>query len=340
LTQTQQYNRFDRQVASGINVFFASLSRYVQGFFALLDRKLTVMVVPHSHDQVVHLQTNVFSLALGILLVAGIASTFFVHTKNALQSDAEIAALREQNRETMASFDELRDENNNLLQTARRFQSSLSKSLSLLGVVPSGTSQDQPGRTGDLAGLLSTNDLAAGTVREARDIKQFNAYLENSIEPVERMGKMLELHGTLFTDIPSIWPLKGSTGHISMQFGQAINPITGQFYIHKGLDVSTYRIGDPVQVTANGQVVGINYDPTGYGNYLIVKHKYGLYTLYAHLHSVRVHKGAFVTQGQVFGYIGDTGVVTGPHLHYEVHVGSDVVDPLKYVNLKVPVQEQ
>jgi murein DD-endopeptidase MepM/ murein hydrolase activator NlpD len=339
LTQTQQYNRFDRQVAIGINGFFVSFSRFMQGFFSLLDRRLTVMVVPHSNDQVVHLRTNVFSLALGILLVVGIASTFFVHTKDALQSGAEIAALREQNRETMASFDELRDENNNLLQTARRFQSSLSKSLSLLGIIPSGTSQEQPGKTGDLAGLLSTNDLATGTVREARDIKQLNTYLENSIEPVERMGKMLELHGTLFTDIPSIWPLKTS-GHISMQFGQAINPITGQFYIHKGLDVSTYRIGDPVQVTANGQVVGISYDGTGYGNYLIVKHKYGLYTLYAHLNSVRVQKGAFVTQGQVIGTIGATGVVTGPHLHYEVHVGSDVVDPLKYVNMKVPLQDQ
>jgi septal ring factor EnvC (AmiA/AmiB activator) len=298
------------------------------------------MVVPHSQDRVVHLQTNVFSLALGILLMAGIASTFFVHTKNALQTDAEITALREKNRETMASFDELRDENNNLLQTARRFQSSLSKSLSLLGIVSSGTSQENAGKTGDLAGLLSTNDLAVGTVREARDIKQFNTYLENSIEPVERMGKMLELHGTLFTDIPSIWPLKGNTGHISMQFGQAINPITGQFYIHKGLDVSTFRVGDPVHVTANGQVVGVSYDATGYGNYVIVKHKYGLYTLYAHMNSVRVQKGAFVTQGDVIGTIGGTGVVTGPHLHYEVHVGSDVVDPLKYVNIKIPTSEQ
>jgi murein DD-endopeptidase MepM/ murein hydrolase activator NlpD len=226
-----------------------------------------------------------------------------------VQTGAEIADLREKNRETLASFDELRDENNNLLQTARRFRQSLSKSLSLMGISPTASTREQPGKTGDLAGLLSTDDLASGTVREAADIKQLNAYLESSIEPVERMGKLLELHGTLFTDIPSIWPLRGGIGHVSMQFGQNINPNTGQFYIHKGLDVSTYRIGDPVAATANGQVVGVNYDPNGYGNYLIIKHKYGLYTLYA-------------------------------HLHYEVHVGSDVVDPLKYVNLKVPIQDQ
>ena len=118
-----------------------------------------------------------------------------------------------------------------------------------------------------------------------------------------------------------------------MAFGQNVHPITNQWYIHKGLDFSTYRTGDPVIATANGQVVTVGHDDS-FGNYVIIKHKYGFYTRYAHLNTVRVAKGQQVTQRQIIGTIGNTGITTGPHLHYEVHIGSDVVDPAKYINIK------
>ena len=118
-----------------------------------------------------------------------------------------------------------------------------------------------------------------------------------------------------------------------MEFGQNKHPITGQWYIHKGLDFSTWRSGDPVVSTADGQVVTVAFD-TSFGHYVIVKHKHGIYTRYAHLNSFRVKKGEYVEQGQVIGTVGNTGITTGPHLHYEVHIGSDVVDPAKYINVK------
>jgi murein DD-endopeptidase MepM/ murein hydrolase activator NlpD len=119
-----------------------------------------------------------------------------------------------------------------------------------------------------------------------------------------------------------------------MGFGPMVHPITGQWYVHKGIDMSTWRSGDPIHVAANGQVVTVAYD-MGYGNNVIVKHKHGIYTRYAHMNTIRVTKGQFVSQGDVIGTIGNTGVTTGPHLHYEVHIGSDVVDPVKYLNIKV-----
>ena len=100
------------------------------------------------------------------------------------------------------------------------------------------------------------------------------------------------------------------------------------------MDFSTYRSGDPVIATANGQVVTVGYD-SSFGNNVIIKHKHGMYTRYAHLSTIRVKKGQYVSQRDVIGTIGNTGVTTGPHLHYEVHIGSDVVDPAKYVTMKV-----
>ena len=68
--------------------------------------------------------------------------------------------------------------------------------------------------------------------------------------------------------------------------------------------------------------------PIGFSN------KYGIYTRYAHLDTVRVKKGQVVSQRDVIGTLGDSGLAVGAHLHYEVHIGSDVVDPAKYVNIK------
>jgi murein DD-endopeptidase MepM/ murein hydrolase activator NlpD len=339
LAHTHQYKKFEKRLAGAAGGVagkgFSAARRGMSRMFALLDRKLTIMIVPHSNNRVLNLQTNVFALLFGFLLLAGLGATFVVFSQNAVKDGVQISHLRDENRRTLASLDELRDENNNLLQTAKRFQSSLSQSLSLLGIAPTNSARQTPVRTSDLASLFTTDDLAAGSIQETANIRQLAAYLEGAMQPIEQIGKLLEAQGTLLSDIPSISPVKTGTFHVSMPFGQNIHPITGQWYIHKGLDLSTYRIGDGVMATANGQVVSINYDGAGFGNYIIIRHKHGMYTLYAHMNNVRVRKGQFVTQGETVGTIGATGVVTGPHLHYEVHVGSDVVDPVKYIALKL-----
>jgi murein DD-endopeptidase MepM/ murein hydrolase activator NlpD len=308
--------------------------RFFVSLFHILDNKLTIMVVPHSAGKVVNLQTNVFSLIFGIVIIIGIVSSFFYFNSRVAGSSAEIARLMSENRQTLASLDELRDENNNLLQTAKRFQNSLSQSLALLGINQGDTVAKASMQNGDLSVLFNTDSTASGTLKESADIRSLASYLDNAVQPIEQIGKMLESQNTLFSDIPSIWPVQHPNAHISMAFGPTIHPITGQWYIHKGIDFSTWRSGDPILATANGQIVTVGYN-TSFGNYVIIKHKHGIYTRYAHMSTIRVRKGQFVSQRDVIGTIGNTGVTTGPHLHYEVHIGSDVVDPVKYINIKV-----
>ncbi len=337
MARSRRYKRIEKNFTSrvlhGIGNFFAHIGHFIAQVFKIFDNKLTIMVVPHSKGKVMNIQTNVFAMVMGILVVVGLASSFIYFNKRAISTGVEISRLREENRETLASLDELRDENNNLLQAAKRFQSSLSQSLSLLGIEQSTPISKNSNSDSDLSSLFDTQDITSGTLIETADIKKLTAYLENAVEPIEEIGKMLQTQGTLFTDIPNVWPVKGGIGHISMEFGQNIHPITGQWYIHKGLDFSTWRSGDPIVATANGQVVTVGRDDS-FGNYVIIKHKYGIYTRYAHMATVRVRKGDTVHQRQTIGTIGSTGIVTGPHLHYEVHIGSDVVDPAKYINIK------
>ena len=338
MPRSRRYKRLEKNTISSLVNFAGKGIRQVGNlfskFFAVCDRKLTIMIVPHSQDKVFNIQTNVFALVFGVIIICGILASFFYFNKQIIGSNIEISRLVQENRDTLASLDELIDENENLLQTAKRFQSSLTQSLALLGISqPAGISQGAANGS-DLSSLFSTRDMAAGSLQETTDIKQLTSYLEGAIQPIEQIGRMLETQGTLFSDIPSIWPLKNGIGHISMEFGQNIHPITGQWYIHKGLDFSTWRQGDPIVATANGQVVTVTYD-SGFGNYVIIKHKHGIYTRYAHMSAVYVKKGQFVSQHDVIGAIGNTGHSTGPHLHYEVHIGSDVVDPAKYINVKL-----
>lgn len=338
MSRTQKYKKIEKRFASNVQNKFVSFFKAVKSFFVkvfkIFDSKLTIMIVPHSQSKVVNIQTNVFALSSGLLIVVGIVVSFFYFNRRAIVSNAEITSLVNENRETLASLDALRDENINLLQSAKRFQATLSESLSLLGIDKNTSSSKNTVSNSDLASLFSSNNVLSGTMGEASDIRSLSAYLENSIQPIEQIGKMLENQKNLFKEIPNIWPVKNPNTHISMLFGPNLHPITGQWYIHKGVDFSTWRQGDPVMATANGQVVTVAYDNT-FGNYVIIRHKHGMYTRYAHMSVSLVKKGAFVNQGDIIGRIGNTGITTGPHLHYEVHIGSDVVDPSKYIHVKL-----
>jgi len=338
VAKTRGYKRVEISIVRSIGRFFrslgASVAAGVSAVFRGGRRKLTIMVVPHSQKRVVNFQTTMFSLTAFIVIAVGIVVSFFWFTRNSLDSGATISRLESEARETRASLDRLKDETGSLLKAAQNFQNAFSSTLSVIGLDSTATTVKSDIQNGDLTSLFNIKESAQGTVKEIAELQRLRGYLEDSVQPIQEIGKLLDSQSALFSDIPSLWPIKGGIGHISMQFGQNRHPFTGQWYIHKGVDVSTYRSGDPILATADGQVVTTDWDP-GFGNYVIIKHKHGFYTRYAHMQSYRVNRGQYVQQGQVIGYIGNTGVSTGPHLHYEVHIGSDVVDPMKYLNIKI-----
>ena len=324
-------NNIVRYLSKQLKTVFGMAGHLVQSIVAGGRKKLTIMIVPHSQKKVINFQTSIFSLLFTLLIVIGVFSSFFWFAHKTAVSVQDLSATKEEAEKAQASLDVLRDQTNELLKTARNFQAALTSTFSSLGLktaAPTGQTAN-----GDLSYLFNMHEVAEGSLKESSELQQLTSYLNDAVLPVQEMGKLLNVQTTLFSDIPSLWPIKGGIGHISMAFGQNRHPFTGQWYIHKGIDLSTYRSGDPIIATADGQVVTVEFDP-GWGNYIIIKHKHGFYTRYAHLQSYRVTRGEYVQQGQTIGYIGTSGVSTGPHLHYEVHIGSDVVDPIKYLNIK------
>jgi septal ring factor EnvC (AmiA/AmiB activator) len=123
---------------------------------------------------------------------------------------------------------------------------------------------------------------------------------------------------------PSIWPTHGG---LTSFFGGRSDPLTGEPAYHSGIDISAEK-GQPVYATADGTVQSAGY--TGdYGNLIVLKHAFGLSTRYGHLSGYHVKAGDTVKRGDVIGYIGSTGRSTGSHLHYEILVNGQLMNPLQ-----------
>ena len=300
-----------------------------------LTRRYTVVFVPHSEKKVYNFQVTIFSIVFFLLIAGGLVGVFFWYSASYNSTLSVLAGKDSRLKEVQASLDQLRDETTLLLREARSFENAFSGALSALGA----NFDAQKPSSGDLGSFFNIRETPEGILQEVDDVRRLSAYLSSAAGPVKEIGAMLDSQSALLTEIPSIWPVKGGLGHISMFFGQNNNPFSGQLYIHKGIDISTYRSGDPVVATADGQVVTIDY-VDDFGNYVLIRHKHGYYTRYAHLLSSRVRVGQRVQQGEVIGYIGNTGLSTGPHLHYEVRIGSDVVDPYRYINFRSSIARQ
>ena len=125
---------------------------------------------------------------------------------------------------------------------------------------------------------------------------------------------------------PSIWPLVGQWTYTSA-FGNRKDPFTGETAFHPGLDIAAEQ-GVPVHATADGTVDSAAYDGN-YGKAIVISHGFTISTRYGHLSQFSVRPGQKVKRGDVIGYVGATGRVTGAHLHYEIMLGANRISPLQ-----------
>jgi len=319
-------NALRARTAAAFASFKASLSR----FEAFGRQRLTILLIPHTEKRILKVQLSFFALG-GIILAAALvflaflfSAARFSDTANKLQSRSSDLAS------TQGRLDAIHDQASRLVTAVKRFDSALSGTLGRMGTAPAGT--DPPAQPGDSASYPGSGAPGPGSVREIEELQRVTDYLEKSVDPLKDLGSLLQSQSAVLTEIPNIWPVRGAS-HISMYYGQNENPFTGQWYIHDGVDISTSRSGDAVVSTADGRVSALGYDP-GLGNYAIIQHNHGFTTRYGHLMAFMVSRGQKVQQGQVIGLLGNTGLTTGPCLHYEVHIGTGVIDPLKFLNLR------
>jgi murein DD-endopeptidase MepM/ murein hydrolase activator NlpD len=123
---------------------------------------------------------------------------------------------------------------------------------------------------------------------------------------------------------PNIWPVT-NTPPVSSEYGLRWNPTSWGIRKHKGIDIAVDK-GTPVYATAPGRVVYAGWGG-GFGNYVKIDHGDTLYTYYGHLSKIKVKEGAAVRRGALIAYSGNTGRVTGDHLHYQIKYRGKDVNP-------------
>jgi murein DD-endopeptidase MepM/ murein hydrolase activator NlpD len=126
--------------------------------------------------------------------------------------------------------------------------------------------------------------------------------------------------------VPTMWPVNG---RLLSRFGEREDPFSGEGSLHAGVDISA-GMGTPVHAAADGIVARAEFG-RGYGRLVIVDHGHGMQTWYAHLSQYEVVPGQEIRRGEILGYSGASGRVTSPHLHFEVRVGGNPVNPYPYL---------
>lgn len=200
----------------------------------------------------------------------------------------------------------------------------------ILGKEPLSSTQKEAGKGGHVFSLVTkhfTNDSFVNNLsNRLNKIYAKSQVLNKSFSEVISAAKENTEH---MKRTPAIMPiynkdLKGT----GSGFGMRMHPILGIRRMHKGMDFYAKQ-GTDVYATADGTVTKTKYSPT-FGNLVVVDHGYGIETYYAHLHKFKVKRGQKVKRGEVIALVGNTGLSSGPHLHYEVRINKYPVNPVHY----------
>ena len=240
-----------------------------------------------------------------LAVMAGLSYGFY-----GLTQQAEHLRIERENRKLRAENDKQKQELQRLNNRVDAVEDTSRKLAEISGVEKDAQTvrgQGGPARPVDSAAALAA--LVAKTERLEREMRDYEDLLR-------RRGMT-----------PSIWPVSGK---LESGMGGRRNPFGGRgFEYHEGQDIDA-SYGTPVMVAASGTVT-IAGRERGYGNVIYVDHGAGLSTRYGHLSQIDVKIGQSVTRGQTIGLVGSTGRSTGPHLHYEVRINNQPVDPRQYL---------
>ncbi len=178
----------------------------------------------------------------------------------------------------------------------------------------------------DLEGFASSEGLKALHERVDALANQVDIQTKSMAE----LAKLAENKTEFLASIPAIQPVSNKNlKYMASGFGYRLHPIYKTYKMHSGIDF-TAPTGTPIYATGNGRVVPAPDGASGYGNHVVIDHGFGYKTLYAHMYRLKVRMGERVKRGQLIGYVGSTGLSSGPHLHYEVIKGGKKINPINY----------
>jgi murein DD-endopeptidase MepM/ murein hydrolase activator NlpD len=174
---------------------------------------------------------------------------------------------------------------------------------------------------------LSNSELMINT---SKKIDQLTKQLYLQSKSFDEVIDLAKNKSNMLASIPAIQPVANKDlKRMASGYGYRIHPIYKTRKMHYGMDFSA-KTGTEIYSTGDGVVSKVKRSKRGYGNYVKINHGFGYETLYAHMSKYIVKKGQKVKRGEVIGYVGNSGISTAPHLHYEVRKDNKKINPVNF----------
>lgn len=165
-------------------------------------------------------------------------------------------------------------------------------------------------------------------LHEKVDMLRRKLYIESKSQ--DEVVSLAENKEKQLAAVPAIQPVANKQLiALASGFGPRVHPIYKVKKMHTGIDFAA-SIGTPIYATADGKVIEVSVRFSGYGKMVEIDHGFGYRTRYAHMHGFAVRQGQNVKRGDLIGYVGNTGLSTAPHLHYEVMLNGSHINPVHY----------
>jgi murein DD-endopeptidase MepM/ murein hydrolase activator NlpD len=284
VSPANQYKKFENRVTFDIirlyRIVSGAISKACEKFVQTGKQRFTIMLIPHSEKKIFNFKMSIFSLAFVGILLLGILATFLISTTKFTGLNNLLTTKTESLSSSEASLESIRDQLTEFSEITRLFENELTRTEQNLGLQDAEGRQTEIGE-GDLSTFMNLQEQDEGLTRELGELKGLSDSLIEYVDVLKEIGSVLESQRELLSDLPTYWPVAGKI-RITNLWGFAVHPITGETYLHTGLDIALNRFV-PILAAANGKVVTVKFDKDGLGNHVEIRHIAGLSTRYGQL---------------------------------------------------------
>ncbi len=305
---------------------FQELKLRLSAYMGELDKKgrerLTIMIIPHTEKKSLNLHISYKAITIFIACVILLMVISAISVLNHSGTVHEISELHLSNKDFIRQSAKMKSELSSLHEIIDYYYKKISNLYIKLGGDPAKVSKGIGGND-KLNPANKQTDINSETYKLKSDVHN----LKVSSELTQEIIKMIKKRKSVIKHTPSLWPTRG---YILNPFGVYLSPSTGREVNNSGIDIGSFS-GAEVVVTAPGVVYEVSHsDKTGY--IIKIAHKYGWKTIYSNLDRVQVKKGQQVSKSDVIGFVGRSSNNSLYFLHYEVHVGTQPLNPYSFLN--------
>ncbi|MGM0471148.1 MAG: M23 family metallopeptidase [Bacillota bacterium] len=314
------------------------------------EKRITIKIIPHSIADPISFSSPqiVLKLILGLLILYLISSTlgcyfYYQQHQKALAKINTLTKVEEDNKRLKSKLKLLTTETEELKVEFKKVKQISSKIKKLVdykiskvdaykfpefGVVTAREfNKQQNSYRLRLELYEAREDSLLG--QAANNLIKIHTYLPIQQVKLKQLKKSVVSYNQYLAAKPTGWPIKSADKQITSHFGWRIHPITGKRIRHEGIDIGVWY-GTEIYATGAGEVTYAGWK-SGYGKTVVIDHGYNFRTLYAHNRRLDVEVGEKVKRGDLIAYSGNSGRSTGPHLHYEVILKNEPVNPWQYI---------